>query len=92
MRMSVGKIEGHEVLYIPEKNVVYCKNTAVPVPLMEKILDSSLSKHTIPEKNLDIVKNNGVIKLGCLYTTETNLFKIRKTIQIINGNNTYPKH
>ena len=92
MRMNVGKIEGHDVLYIPEKHIVFCKNTAVPVPLLEGILDSSLSKHNIPEKNLTITKHNGVIKLGCLCTTESNLFKIRKTIQLINGNNTYPKH
>lgn len=92
MRMQVGRIEGHDVLYIPEKHIVYCKNTAVPVALMETVLDSSLSRHNIPEKNLIITKNNGVVKLGCLCTTESNLFKIRKTIQIINGNNTYSKH
>lgn len=92
MRMQVGKIEGHDVLYIPEKHIVFCKNTAVLVPLMEDILDSSTSRHTIPDKNLTITKHNGVIKLGCLCTTESNLFKIRKTIQIINGNDTYPKH
>ena len=35
---KVGEINGNEVIYISEKNVIFCKNTAVKFPIIEHII------------------------------------------------------
>ncbi len=67
--VKIGEIEGHDVLYISEKDVVFCKNTAVKVAVLDKIVRGSMDKGEIPEKNLTITKNDGTLTLGCLTTT-----------------------
>lgn len=83
----VGTIEGYDVVYVPEKDVVFCKNTSVKYPIMEKIIRSSMCRERVEEKNLTVIKNEHWVTLGCLNTTLDNCKAIMKTI-----NNIKTKH
>lgn len=74
--MIVGEIQGNDVVYLPEKDIIFCKNTAVKFSLMKKIIKEGKDVETIPEKNLTITKDNGTIHLGCLTTTMDECLKI----------------
>ena len=37
MQYKVGLIEGHDVIYVPERNQIFCKNTAVNFSTIETI-------------------------------------------------------
>lgn len=78
---KVGEIQGHNVIYIPSKDVIFCKNTAVKFSVIEEIIRSNLERSEIPEKNLTIIKDNGIVSLGCLTTTMTNCLNIRKRVR-----------
>lgn len=76
----VGTINGYDVIYVPEKNKIFCKNTAVDYTLIEKLVRGSNMRETIPEKNLTITKDMGIVTLGCLTTTMENCLNIRKKV------------
>ena len=76
-KIEVGEIQGFPVYYIPDKRLLFCKNTIVP---LDKILDSGLNRHRIERSKLTITKFDNIIELGCLTTTITNLNIIRKKI------------
>ena len=78
---KVGEIQGHDVIYIPSKDVIFCKNTAVKFSVIEEIIRSNLERSEIPEKNLTIIKDNGIVSLGCLTTSMTNCLNIRKRVK-----------
>lgn len=80
-KYKVGEVQGYDVLYIPEKDLIFCKNTAVKLPIIEKAIKSNLDKTEVPEKNLTIIKNGNVISFGCLTTTISNCFDIRRGIR-----------
>ena len=42
--MKVGEIQGYPVVYIPEKDSIFCKNTIVKYPIIERIVLSSKGK------------------------------------------------
>lgn len=77
---KVGEIQGHDVIYIPSKDVIFCKNTAIKFSIIEKIIRSNLERIEISEKNLTIIKDNGIVHLGCLTTTMENCLNIRRRI------------
>ena len=77
---KVGEIQGHDVIYIPSKDVIFCKNTAIKFSIIEKIIRSNLERCKISEKNLTIIKDNGIVHLGCLTTTMENCLNIRRRI------------
>lgn len=76
----VGKIQNHDVIYVAERDQIFCKNTSVNYPLIERLVRSGMSRESIPEKKLTITKDNGVVSLGCLTTTMENLLNIRKNV------------
>ena len=78
---KVGEIQGYDVIYIPSKDVIFCKNTAIKFSIIEKIIRSNLERYKIPEKNLTIIKDNGTVSLGCLTTTMANCLDIRKRVR-----------
>lgn len=80
MRVVVGNIQGYDVIYIPEKDILFCKNTAVPHNLLKEAVYGGLERYTIPQKNLVIRKNNGIIEFGCLITTTENAKEILANI------------
>ena len=80
MQHKVGQISGYDVIYVPERNQIFCKNTAVNFSIIEKIIRGSTMKETIPEKDLTITKDMGIVTLGCLTTTMENCLNIRKQV------------
>lgn len=83
---TVGTIEGYDVIYIAERDALYCKNTAVPFKAIERIIKGSLDRGEIPEKNLIVTKDNGTVTLGCLTTTMENCLNIRHSVYKIKNN------
>jgi hypothetical protein len=82
-REIVGEIQGYDVIYVPEKDVVFCKNTTCKYEHIEKaLLKSPLQRNNVEDK-LPTFKNNGVIEIGCLVTTESNILLINNNIKRI---------
>ena len=79
-KIEVGEIQGFPVYYIPNRRLLFCKNTIVPLDKMKEVLDSGLNRHRIERSKLTITKFDNIIELGCLTTTITNLNTIRKKI------------
>ena len=79
--IEVGKIEDWPVQYIPERRMLFCKNTAISLDKIELMLRSSLSRERDEAKNLTIVKLNNIVQFGCLTTTLDNVENIRKNIK-----------
>lgn len=51
MSVKVGEIQGHDVIYVPEKDVIFCKNTTLSFPLIERIIvKSSMDRTNIPDE------------------------------------------
>lgn len=87
MRIEVGQIEIYPVYYIPEKDIIFCKNTAIAFPLMERAIKGNLQRYEFPEKNLTVKKDFDVVTLGCLTTTMANCLKIRHSVNIYKRKN-----
>lgn len=85
MQIKVGEIQGHDVIYVPEKDSIFCKNTIVKYKVIKHIIKGSNLRSEIPEKKLVITKNDCVITLGCLTTTISNCNEISKNISKLNG-------
>jgi hypothetical protein len=80
MQVKVGEIDGYDVIYVPEKDQVFCKNTAINFPTIERIVRGSLIMATIPEKKLVVTKEGNIVTLGCLTTTMNNCLSIRHNV------------
>ena len=80
MQHKVGEIQGYDVIYVPERNQIFCKNTAVNFSTIERIIRGSTMREIIPEKDLTITKDMGIITLGCLTTTMENCLSIRRNV------------
>lgn len=83
MEYKVGEIQNYDVIYIPEKDIIFCKNTTLKFPLIKRIVKGSTQREEIPEKNLTITKDNKTVYLGCLTTTMSNLLSIEKQVNRI---------
>lgn len=79
--VKVGEIEGWPVLYNPEKQRLFCKNTSISLDAIEQMLKSPLSRERNEEKNLTVIKMDNVVHLSCLTTTTDNISNIRKSIK-----------
>lgn len=84
MRHIVGDIQGYNVVYIPEKDIIFCKNTTIKREAILQAINSKLDRVSIEEKNLTICKDRNLIVLGCLNTTKQNINNIIRNIE--NGN------
>lgn len=69
MRKVIGNIQGYDVIYVPEKQILFCKNTAVPYNLLREAVYGNLERYNIPQKNLVVRKDSSIIEFGCLRTT-----------------------
>mgnify|MGYP006908983142 CR=1 FL=1 len=92
----VGEVEGYPVIYIEEKDTIFCKNTAVKYSLLKRLYDSPFSREKIEEKSLTITKEEhfvfGIawidhfVTFGCLTTTKEYCQTVIKNInKIKNG-------
>jgi hypothetical protein len=66
MSQIVGKIEGFDVHYVPVKDILFCKNTALKRSILEDFLYGGVDRVSIPSKNIVLYKDNSVVSLGCL--------------------------
>ena len=64
MRQTVGNIQGYDVIYVPEKRILFCKNTAVPYDLLKEAVYGDMDRYNIPQKNLVIRKSGEIIEFG----------------------------
>jgi len=83
MHEVVGEIEGHEVLYISERDVLFCKNTTVPYKQMRLALFESHIDRTQIKNDLMLSIDGGIVALGCLTTTLENCKNINTNIKKI---------
>ena len=80
MGVKVGEIQSYDVIYIPEKDVIFCKNTTIKYPVIKRIVKGSICRTEIPEKELVIIKDDNIIHMGCLTTTLSNFNSIAKEV------------
>lgn len=80
MKKIIGTIQGYDVIYIPERKILFCKNTAVPLDTLKEAVYGNLERYSIPQKNLVIRKDSGIIEFGCLKTTMEHARKILESI------------
>lgn len=50
MRQTVGNIQGYDVIYIPEKRILFCKNTAVSYNLLKEAVYGDMDRYNIPRR------------------------------------------
>lgn len=79
----VGSIEGYDVIYVSEKDVVFCKNTSVAYDKMRAILINRECDRSQIKKDLVVSVCDNSVALGCLTTTLDNCSKINKEIKKI---------
>ena len=79
----VGRIEEHDVIYILEKDILFCKNTTMPYKVMKSaLLDSPIDRLHL-KADLVMTVNCGVVQLACLTTSIENIKEINKNIKKI---------
>lgn len=66
MSQIVGNIEGFDVHYVPEKDILFCKNTAIKRSILYDFFYGGVDRISIPQKNIVLYKDNSVVSLGCL--------------------------
>lgn len=74
----VGHIENYPVIYVKEKDILFCKNTTIKYPVIKEIFNSSQDRVRIEEKSLTITKEAQFVTLGCLVTDRANCQSILK--------------
>ena len=52
MSEIVGKIEGFDVHYVPEKDILFCKNTAIKRSILSDFFYGGVDRISIPQKNI----------------------------------------
>ena len=85
MRSIVGSIEGYDVIYLHKKDILFCKNTAVPYQKMKSAIDNKIDREVIKNDLIMHIDDHGV-QLGCLTTTLENCKKIDLKIKKIKEN------
>lgn len=84
-RHIVGNIEGHDIYYIPEKDLVFCKNTIIPYLLAKESYNSSLTRKQLKD-DLYYTTDGYNITFGCLETTKPEFKQFIKNIEKIKLN------
>lgn len=79
----VGSIEGNDVVYIPEKDILFCKNTTIPYKQMKYVLFEQHKERVVLKKDLMFSLSENIVTLGCLTTTLENCENINKKIKKI---------
>ena len=80
-KIEVGQIEEYPVLYIPEKDLLYCKKVVFPYKTLEEALINSTLERIELREDLIITKKDSSVQLACLTTSISNIKLIHKTIK-----------
>lgn len=78
----IGSIEGHNVIYVEEKDIVFCKNTTVPYSILKRVFKNTLTKQQLKE-DLYYTTDGFNITLGCLSTNKREYQEFIKNIEKI---------
>lgn len=81
----VGNINGYDVIYGIEKDIVFCKNTTVPYSTLKRAFKNTLTKQQLKE-DLYYITDGFNITLGCLNTTKKEYQEFIKNIEKIKLN------
>ena len=79
----VGRIEGHDVIYVPERDILFCKNTTMPYKVMKAALLDDPTDRLELKKDLTMTRDGEIIRLACLTTNIENCIEINKKIKKI---------
>lgn len=71
-KQIVGYMEEYPVYFIPGREVIFCKNTALPLCVVKEAVNGRMDRTTIEEKDLTITRDGEFFTFGCLTTTKTN--------------------
>ena len=80
-KIEVGQIEEYPVLYIPEKDLLYCKKVVFPYKTLEEALINSTLERIELKEDFIITKKDGLVQLACQNTNISNIKLINKTIK-----------
>lgn len=78
----VGNINGYDVIYGIEKDIVFCKNTTVPYSTLKRVFKNTLTRQQLKE-DLYYTTDGFNITLGCLNTTKREYQEFIKNIEKI---------
>ena len=78
----IGSIEGHNVIYIEEKDIVFCKNTAMSYATLKRVFKNALTRQQLKE-DLYYTTDGFNITLGCLSTNKREYQEFIKNIEKI---------
>ena len=83
-KVIVGKIQAHDVYYLPERDLVFCKNTVIPyTKLKEVLLENPVDKYAFKEDIIMTRATENVIQFACLTTNIENIKEINNQIKKI---------
>lgn len=69
----VGHIENYPVIYVKDRDILFCKNTTVKYPLIKQIFDSGEDKHRIEEKVINVIVGKLILMHSHLLYICTNI-------------------
>jgi hypothetical protein len=81
----VGNMEGNDIYYISEKDLVFCKNTIIPYSLAKEAFRSSLTRKQL-KNDLYYTTDGYNVTFGCLKTTKPEFKQFIKNIEKIKLN------
>lgn len=79
----VGNIEGYDVVYVDDRDTLFCKNTTMPYQVMKRLVQSSIDRQPL-KADLVYHRDGFLITLGCLTTTMEHCNEIIKIVTQIN--------
>ena len=83
-KVIVGKVQAHDVYYLPERDLVFCKNTVIPyTKLKEVLLEDLVDKYTFKEDVIMTRAAESIIQFACLTTNIENIKEINNQIKKI---------
>ena len=78
----VGKIQDHDVIYVPEKDILFCKNTTMPYSVMcAALIDAPVDRLELKSDLVMTKSDNGIVQMACLTTNMENIREINKQIK-----------
>ena len=76
----VGNINGYDVIYGVEKDIVFCKNTTMPYSILKRAFKNTLTRQQLKE-DLYYTTDGFNITLGCLSTNKREYQEFIKNIE-----------
>lgn len=79
----VGIVDGHDVLYLPDRDLIFCKNTTISYQVLRGALIKRETDKLPLKSNLTLLVDGEIVTLGCLTTNLDNCRNIYNEIKKI---------